>query len=342
MITPRERMLATFDYAHPDKIPVVYHGSPAGLHVHGQKLLDLLQQYPPDNPIAFDAIPHPPPDAVDELGRYHEFRTDGWGTTWEWRIFGLYGHPKAYPIADMQAAQRYEFPPLPAIGSPAFEAEQAQVERERREYLVTRGGLSLFERLCALYPMDRALMDLASGDRDMLAFLDRLVEYWLQQAAYYLALGVDGIWFADDWGTQYSQLVSPALFRRVFTPRYRALMEPIQRAGVKVFFHTCGYLGPILDELLDLEISLVWPQLSAYDDEALARKLYERRVTTYIHPDRQRLIPLGAPAEIEAAIRRYADRYHRMGGGGIFYVEIENDAPFENVQALIESVARYR
>ena len=62
----------------------------------------------------------------------------------------------------------------------------------------------------------------------------------------------------------------------------------------------------------------------------------------YIHPDRQRLIPLGTPQEIENAIRDYAVRYHRLGGGGIFYIEIENDAPFENVEALIRSVHKYR
>ena len=200
----------------------------------------------------------------------------------------------------------------------------------------------MFEKLCSLYPMDRVLMDLASGDRHLLSFLDRMVEHWLEVAEYYLAIGVDGIFFADDWGTQTSQIISPALFRTVYTPRYRRMMEPIQRAGAKVLFHTCGDLGVILDELIDLGVDLVWPQISVYDEEALAQKCREYGVTIYIHPDRQRLIPLGTPAEIETEIQKYAARYHDLGGGGIFYVEIENDAPFENVKALIESVHRYR
>ncbi|MCK4990790.1 MAG: hypothetical protein KAS29_09905, partial [Bacteroidales bacterium] len=62
----------------------------------------------------------------------------------------------------------------------------------------------------------------------------------------------------------------------------------------------------------------------------------------YIHPDRQQLIPLGTPAEIEKAIANYAEKYHKIGGGAIFYVEIENDAPFENVKALVESIHKYR
>ncbi len=33
---------------------------------------------------------------------------------------------------------------------------------------------------------------------------------------------------------------------------------------------------------------------------------------------------------------------HRLGGGGIFYVEIENDAPFGNVEALLTAIDEYR
>jgi hypothetical protein len=335
-------MLAAFEYTHPDKIPVVYHPSPAGLHVHGQKLLDLLREYPPDNPVTFDAVPGPCPGTVTEDGRYHEIRRDKWGTTWEWRIFGLNGHPKSYPIAQMSEATDYVFPPVPAIGSSAFYEEKTRIDAEREQYLVFEGVLSIFEKLCALHPMSEVLMALASGDRHLLAFLDRMVAHWLKAADYLLATGVDGICFFDDWGIQTSPIVSPTLFRRVFLPRYRRIMAPMQRAGVKVLFHSCGHLGPILDDLIDLGVDGIWPQLSIYDEETVAQMCKERGIAMYIHPDRQRLIPLGTPSEIEAEIRTYAERHHELGGGGVFYVEIENDAPFENVKALIESVHRYR
>ena len=45
-------------------------------------------------------------------------------------------------------------------------------------------------------------------------------------------------------------------------------------------------------------------------------------------------------ALFEKSVARYADRYRQ--GGGIFYVEIENDAPWENVRALIEAVHELR
>ena len=39
-------------------------------------------------------------------------------------------------------------------------------------------------------------------------------------------------------------------------------------------------------------------------------------------------------------IKEYREPF--VGGGGIFYVEIENDAPFQNVKALIEAIHHYR
>ena len=335
-------MMAAFDYSGPDRIPVVYHDSPAGLHVHGQKLLDLFNTYPPDNPVTFDSLPGPPADAVDDEGRYYEQRPDAWGILWEYRIYGLWGHPKAYPFEGWPAAAEYQFPELPAIGSEQFERDCERVRAEAEDYLVFRGGASIFERLHDLQPMVEVLGDLAAGDADMLRFLDRLTDYWLQHIEYWLAADADVIGFGDDWGTQGAQIVSTPMFRELFKPRYARLMEPIRKAGKRIFFHTCGHLGELLYELFDLGVDGIWPQINQYDEEELARECRERGVAMYIHPDRQRLVPLGSPAEIEAKMAEYAERYRKLRGGGIFYVEIENDAPFENVKALIESVDRHR
>jgi hypothetical protein len=110
-----------------------------------------------------------------------------------------------------------------------------------------------------------------------------------------------------------------------------------------IFFHSCGFLGAIFDELLDLGIRGLWPQIGLFEaDTAHIGRCRERSVAIYIHPDRQHLVPRGAPHEIEAKIRNYAQTYHRLHGGGIFYIEIENDAPFENISALLEAAHRYR
>ena len=336
-------MLDAFNYNNPDKIPVVYHASPAGLYVHGQKLLDLFNKYPSDNPIVFDSIPKPGTDCFDINGNYHETKTDEWGVNWEFRIFGIQGHPKTYPFNSWEdAITNYQFPPIPEIGSPEFKKELEQTIQEKKEFFVFKGWVSIFEKLHALRPFEEVLMDIVTEDEYFLAFLDRLVDYWEKMIDYYISIGADVFVFGDDLGMQQSTLISMESFNRIFKLHYQRLFKRVQDAGGLVFLHCCGYMGDLLDEFIEMGLRGLWPQLPLYDDKTFFLKLKDNKVATYIHPDRQSLIPLGTPEQIDDYIKFYADKLKGLGGGGIFYVEIENDAPFDNVKALIRAIDKYR
>lgn len=342
MSNSRQRMLDAFDFRQPDRMPVFYHRMPAGLYRHGRRLLDLLNRYPPDNPVTFDALPAPPPGTIDANGNYRERVTDEWGTTWENTVVGLQGSPVGFPLHDWKA-ETYRFPPRPRDNPAAFAETQRRYAAARRAALVFDGWVLLFERPCELRSMAEMLMDLATEDADLLRFLDRLTDYWHNVVADMLAQGADVIFFGDDWGGQTAPLVSPEMFRRHFSPRYKGLFDRIHAAGARVLFHSCGVLGPIWDEVIALGADGIWPQAALFEGEPELRARFARaKVSVFVHPDRQWLIPRGTPAEIDATIRHYAEHYRALGGGGIFYVEIENDAPWDNAQALIEAVDRYR
>lgn len=344
MNSSRQRMIDAFNYNNPDKIPVVYHPSRAGLYVHGQKLIDLFNKYPSDNPISHKEIPTLGDDAFDSNGDYHQIITDEWGTGWEYRIFGIAGHPKYYPFPSWEEAlKNYKFPELTKVGSQVFAQEKLEGSENRKKYLLFNGWISIFEKLHALRPIEELLIDLCMEDPYLLAFIDKLVDYWMSAIDYYIELGTDVFVFGDDWGTQNGPMVSPDMFREIFKPRYKKLFTHIQNSGGLVFLHCCGNMGELFDEFLELGIRGLWPQLNFYDkDDAFTEKCRENKVAIYLHTDRQYLMPLGTPEEIKNYIKKTSQKYKDLGGGGIFYVEIENDAPFENVQALIESIHNYR
>jgi hypothetical protein len=329
-------MLSAIEFKGPDKIPVIYHPSTAGLYVHGKKLVDLFNAYPPDNAITFDTVPSPPASAIDKNGTYHEFRVDEWGTEWEYLIFGVAGHPHKYPFNGWDNAGDYRFPTFAPI-------DLEKLAAARKNHYMVGGWVSIFEQLTKVQPIEEALMDLASEEPAMLRYLDRLVEFWLTEIERMMSAGIDAVQFGDDFGTQDAPIISPAMFRKIFKRHYETLFAPVHKAGGKVFFHSCGHLDEILDELIDLGIDVLWPQSAIFDaNPSFLEKCQKNKVALYVHPDRQYLIPLGSPKEIETTIKRYADRYHALGGGGIFHVEMENDAPFENVKALIEAIDRWR
>jgi len=243
------------------------------------------------------------------------------------------GHPVGYPVANWdRALSELAFPPIP----------NGPVEPPTQEHLRFGCWVSLFERLHALRPFEEVLMDLVSEEPALIRFLDRLEAYWHQVIDAALGRGVEVIMLADDWGTQTAAFVSTGLFSEHFAPRYQRLIARVHGKGRRVLFHCCGQPGGLLDPLLNLKFDIFWPQIGLYDYEHLTGVLADRRVTLLIHPDRQRLVPRGTPAEIDQTIARYAERHHALGGGGMFHVEIENDAPWVNVEALLNAIARYR
>jgi uroporphyrinogen decarboxylase len=157
-----------------------------------------------------------------------------------------------------------------------------------------------------------------------------------------LAKGVDVIFFGDDWSSQQGPIISPDQFRRLFRPRLQPLFDAIHAAGAKVLVHCCGQMGALFDEFADMRFDCVWHQVNRYDAREFAARCRQHGIAAFIHPDRQNLVPRGTPDQIRQYIRDYADIYHGLNGGGIFYVEIENDAPFENAEALITAVHEFR
>jgi uroporphyrinogen decarboxylase len=322
-------------------MPVYCHASAAGLYVHGEKLLDLFRALPPDNFVEF-AIPEPEPGTLSADGSYHKLETDEWGTEWEYCTVGLQGSPRGLPLADLDRLGDYRLPPAPEPSGEEFERARAEVAGQKASCLTFGGWFLLFEKLCELRAMDDVLVELYTGDERFFRLLDVITERAAACVDYELALGTDVLFFGDDWGFQNGPAISPEKFREIFAPRYRPLFERVRAAGSKVLFHSCGQMGGILDELFALGIDCVWHQAGCYDPVEFAERCREHGCAALLHPDRQYLVPRGKPAEIREAVARYAEIYHRLGGGGIFYVEIENDAPFENVEALLTAIDEYR
>ncbi len=342
MDNSRKRMLDAFNYENPDKIPVLFGWSDSGLYTHGQKLVDLFEKYSSDNSTGSYNILIPNPETINKKGEYYEKKTDEWGTEWEYRIFGITGHPAGYPFPSWEAAKDYKFPKIPEGTNITKEDDKANVAKQKEDYLVFRGWISIWEKLHALRPMEEVMIDLLIEEPAFLDFIERLTQYQIDVINYHIEVGADVIVFGDDWGGQNAPLISPDSFKNIFKPIYKRLFEIIHTAGKKVMFHSCGNLGYIMDELIELGIDGFWPQIASYNLNELTSKLKENKVAMYVHPDRQYLVPNGSSEEISDTIKMYCEHFKKLGGGAIFNLEIENDAPFENIETLIDTIFKNR
>jgi len=209
-------------------------------------------------------------------------------------------------------------------------------------------GANLFEWGTFLRRMDNFLVDLASEQAKVEALLDRLVESHLASFDRLLpAVGelVDIIQLGDDLGMESGPFMSPKMYRELFKPRHRILVERIKKAHphVKIFLHSCGSITALLDDLIDAGFEIINPvQISARDMAPAELKRHFGRDVVFWGGgcDTQKILPRGTPQQIKDHVRRNVDQF--APGGGFVFCPVHNilsEVPPENVLAMYEAVA---
>lgn len=344
-LTGRERLSRSIERRHPDRLPVLHCVQDGALHEFGAELYDLAARCPEDGGELTPAIrPIPHPDPADQRdGGYRRIRVDEWGVEWEEHTFGIMGHVRTYPVQGPEDLARIRLPAVPEAGSAAArDLAAATAAHQARGFYSRQGWITLFETMHALRRLDELLIDIAEDNELANALADLIVEVRLRQVHALLDAGADGIQFADDWGSQTATIISRQLWRRFFLPRYRRLIAPVRERGRHVFFHSCGHILPFLDDLAGLGVQVLWPQAASNDQEALAAALARTGMGLCWDIDRQRVMTLGSPAEVDTTIATAVARFHRPAGGLILWGELYPGYPLANVRALWEGLERWR
>jgi uroporphyrinogen decarboxylase len=279
---------------------------------------------------------------LDEAGGLHQ---DEFGCVWDRR--GGLPHPVAYPLAEEEAdsaglakaLNRYTFPDPYRAGR--FDQAQALVDRYRGQvFLFGKLGMCLFERAWSIRGMTQLLLDMAERPEFVEELLDRVLYEWnLPIIDQQLASGVDGFYFADDWGTRTGLMFSPQMWRRFIKPRLAIMYQRCHEAGAIVGQHSDGAVGQLLPDLIELGLQVFNPLSPSIMDPGTYKKKYGDRLTFYGGIDVEHTLPFGTPEEVREEIRA---RVEEMGRDGGYILQsshtILEDVPMENVMAYIEEV----
>ncbi len=337
-MTPRERILAAIEFTGPDRCPIHHYIFPGAIWRHGQRLLDLADKYPDD----FDNenIKHNtlPPPAQDEDAEDVVEWQDEWGVVWR-RLRGYTSGEVLRPaIPDWDAWRTYEFPPLP--DDSYFEEFAAQVEARHPEEFVRVGCGRFFETMEHLRGPSNLFMDLAEDNEGVHELADRLVERHLHALERYVKTDVDCIVLGDDWGAQDRLLIHPDQWRSFFKPRYRRVFEMARDAGIHVWMHTDGYILDIIEDLIEIGVTLLNPQHDCMGIERVA-EIVGGRICIRTDIDRQWTIPWGTPEQVEDKVKEAIAAFGNFNGGVMLHGEVGPEVPFENIEALYSSFYKY-
>lgn len=272
---------------------------------------------------------------LDAGGALH---TDEFGCVWN-RSSGM-PHPVAYPLAeDYRLLDQYVMPNPYREGR--FDAARKLADQWRgKAFIFGKIGMVLFERAWSIRGMAELFMDMVDRPEFVEELLDRILYEWdLPIIEQQLAIGIDGFYFADDWGAKTGLMFGPDMWRRFIKPRLAIIYQKCHDAGVYVGQHSDGNILEIFPDLIEIGLDIFNPLEPAVMDPLEMKRRFGDRVTFYGGVDVERTLPFGTPEEVRAEVR---ERAATLGKGGGYILQTTHtilwDVPMENLTAYIEEV----
>jgi uroporphyrinogen decarboxylase len=375
----RERVRLALDHKEPDHVPFDLGGTSVSLihltaYKNLRKYLNLSVREPRISYMAEQlavveedlaerletdvvlVIPQPPADfefVFCDEGAYEAY-TDEWGTGWQKpKEGGFYYDMYIHPLANAKKLEDFKTFKFPD----PLDDHRFQNLRRNAEAAVERGKAVALAGPCSgileMYAWTRGFeqfyIDLAINHEFVAYMLDRLVEFkcafWQRALAEFGDL-VDVVLEADDMAGQQSLLFSPETYRRIIKPRHEKLFSFIkQQAPIKLFFHSCGAIRPLIGDLIDVGIDILNPvQISAagMDPKELKQEFGRDLVFWGGGVDTQGVLGTGTPQEVKEDVRRNIEAL-ALGGGFVFAAvhDIQANVPPENIMAMWEAWKAY-
>ncbi len=207
---------------------------------------------------------------------------------------------------------------------------------------VMASGASVFQHPTFLRSTDNLLADMALRPELADYLIDRHTDFYVAffDRMFNAAPGkVDILRIADDLGMQDRLMMSPAMFDRFIGPRIDRIVRMAHDHGVKIMFHTCGAVVPLIDRLIDLGVDMLDPiQVRAKDMvPAQIKQRFGSRIALHGAIDTQYLLPRGTPEEVANEVRSMIDT---LGPDGYVISPchvLQTDVPTANVLALYDT-----
>jgi len=335
--------LKVLNFDYPDWVPATVAFLPATWLRYRDELEALVLQHPklfPDfvkGSVDYDAMPL----ALYESGRHK----DCWGCVWENTERGLDSVVVEHPLADWDALDSLKIPDPETddmFGPFDWQRMAEDIEQSRRRGdVVTAGALPhgfFFLKLWYLRGFDNLMMDMAAGDPRLDKLCHIVTDYNVAVTKRCLRFDPDMMIFAEDLGLQNALPISPEMWRKYIKPGYEATIGLCRDAGVPVYLHCDGHILEIIDDLIEVGVRVLNPQIRANGLEGLQRTA-KGKVALNQDLDRQ-LFPFASKAQIEDHIQQVYEGLYLKQGGLMLTAECAPDVPLRNVEIICNTLEK--
>jgi uroporphyrinogen decarboxylase len=251
----------------------------------------------------------PSPDARPS----HESAVDEWGVRWRNIGVSSLGQPVEPLIKDWSDFKRMK---IPDISEPRRWETLKDARQKAGDKFLIAYGISLYERTHFLRGQENTWADIYEAPDMLGKLIDVLVEMNLFAVKKFAEAGADALMWCDDWGLQDRLMIPPQKWREIWKPRYARVYEAAHRAGLANFLHSCGYIVPIMDDLIEIGLDVIHMDQQENMGLELLGERFGGRITFWAPVDIQKTMARGNPDEIRAYCRAMVKHLHRHPMGG--------------------------
>ena len=264
---------------------------------------------------------------------------DIWGTEFHKEMDGVMAFPRGNPLAEPAALKDYIWP------DPNDERLCGKIYSLVREYpggdvfLAGQNRDTLWEKSYMLVGMENMMVYFFTEPEYVREILHRIMDFQLGIAAHYAGLGIEWACLGDDLGTQRGLLLGPGIVRDFLLPEYRRLFGFYQERGIKIFFHSCGYIEPLLETFMELGVDVLDPVQATANDLEKVRKITQGRMA--LHGGISSGLVMSGP--LDAIARDVREKMWLLGGEGGYYPWADQGMPYprEHLEALQRAIDAY-
>ena len=276
---------------------------------------------------------------------------DEWGV--KRKIAGDYANLIDHPLRTANLDDLEDFPWPDSADNYDFQGLRESTRKlyEQGEYALV-GSLgspgNIFEQAWYLRGLSEFMKDLIKNKdfahgvmRRILDIRKRNVELYLNEVGEF----IDVVQLADDMASQDNLLISPKHYREIVKPYQLELCQHVKSlTNAKIYFHSCGSISPLLDELIEIGVEILNPvQVSAANmDTQDLKKRYGKKLSFWGAIDTFEVLPNGSASDVQAEVHKRICDLGKSGGYVMGPVHnICSDVPPENVVAMYEAGLKY-
>ena len=277
------------------------------------------------------------------FGELEEY-TDPWQCRWKYfrNENGAYTEIIERPLADDYDGEKLAAYKIPdPEGEDVWKPARELVRKYGDEYFICMAlNCSIFEAAWYLHGMEDTLMDMMANEDYANALFDKMMEYPLRAGLRVIDEKVDMIWLGDDVGMQKTMLMPPELWRKYLKPRMAKLISSYKAKNpdILVAYHSCGYIEPIIDELIEIGLDVLNPIQPLAMDPAVIKDKFGDRLSFWGAICVQETLPHGTEQTIRDEVKL---RMETIGKGGGYMMSpahtIQADTSLENVLAFYKA-----